>query len=92
MGSRPDLIRRGRLAPGRRFAIGGTVALDALFGGPITGASMNPARSIGPALASGELHDLWIYFVAPFAGALIGALAYQVIRGEHPAEVRAEAT
>jgi aquaporin NIP len=75
---------------GAAIAIGGTVALDALFGGPITGASMNPARSIGPALVSGELHDLWIYFVAPFAGALIGALAYQVIRGEHPAEAQVE--
>ena len=50
---------------GAAIAIGGTVGLDALFGGPITGASMNPARSIGPALVSGELHDLWIYIVAP---------------------------
>jgi aquaporin NIP len=70
---------------GAAIAIGGTVGLDALFGGPITGASMNPARSIGPALVSGELHDLWIYVAAPLAGAAIGALAYQLIRGEHPA-------
>ena len=63
------------------IAIGGTVGLDALFGGPITGASMNPARSIGPALVAGELHDLWIYIVAPVAGAAIGALAYQLVRG-----------
>lgn len=75
---------------GAAIAIGGTVGLDALFGGPITGASMNPARSIGPALVSGELHDLWIYVVAPLAGALIGALAYQLVRGEHPASVPAE--
>jgi len=68
------------------IAIGGTVGLDALFGGPITGASMNPARSIGPALVSGELRDLWIYIVAPLAGAAIGALAYTVVRGEHPPE------
>jgi len=68
---------------GAAIAIGGTVGLDALFGGPITGASMNPARSIGPALVSGELHDLWIYIVAPVAGAAIGALAYQLVRGEH---------
>ena len=47
------------------IAIGGTVGLDALFGGPITGASMNPARSLGPALVSGELHDLWIYLTGP---------------------------
>ena len=42
---------------------------------------MNPARSIGPALVSGELHDLWIYIVAPIAGAALGALAYQLVRG-----------
>jgi MIP family channel proteins len=66
---------------GAAIAIGGTVGLDALFGGPITGASMNPARSIGPALLSGELHDLWIYIAAPIAGAALGALAYQLVRG-----------
>jgi aquaporin NIP len=75
---------------GAAIAIGGTVGLDALFGGPITGASMNPARSIGPALVSGELHDLWIYLAAPIAGAVIGALAYQLVRGEHPVEPRVE--
>jgi aquaporin NIP len=75
---------------GAAIAIGGTVGLDALFGGPITGASMNPARSIGPALVSGELHDLWIYLAAPLAGAVIGALAYQLVRGEHPVEPRVE--
>jgi aquaporin NIP len=69
---------------GAAIAIGGTVGLDALFGGPITGASMNPARSIGPALVAGELHDLWLYVAAPLVGATIGALAYQLIRGEHP--------
>jgi len=66
---------------GAAIAIGGAVGLDALFGGPITGASMNPARSAGPALVSGELHDLWIYVVAPIAGATLGALAYQLVRG-----------
>jgi MIP family channel proteins len=63
------------------IAIGGTVGLDALFGGPVTGASMNPARSIGPALVSGELHYLWLYVAAPVVGAAIGALAYQLVRG-----------
>jgi aquaporin NIP len=53
------------------IAIGATVALEAMFAGPITGASMNPARSIGPALLSGELHDLWLYIVAPMLGALL---------------------
>ena len=47
------------------IAIGGTVGLDAMFGGPISGASMNPTRSIGPALVSGDLHALWLYIVAP---------------------------
>jgi MIP family channel proteins len=69
---------------GAAIAIGGTVGLDALFGGPITGASMNPARSIGPALVSGELRDLWIYLVGPILGAALGALAYQVVRGPRP--------
>jgi aquaporin NIP len=64
------------------IAIGGTVGLDALFGGPVTGASMNPARSLGPALAAGEWHDFWIYVAGPFSGAGLGALAYQLVRGE----------
>ena len=64
------------------IAIGGTVALDALFGGPITGASMNPARSLGPALVAPELTSLWIYLLAPLVGAAGGALAYQFVRGE----------
>jgi aquaporin NIP len=66
------------------IAIGGTIGLDALFGGPVTGASMNPARSFGPALAAGEWNDFWIYVAGPLAGATIGALAYQLVRGEHP--------
>jgi MIP family channel proteins len=72
------------------IAIGGTVGLDALFGGPITGASMNPARSLGPALVSGELHDLWIYIAGPLAGAIVGALAYQLVRGEHSVEAQVD--
>jgi MIP family channel proteins len=64
------------------IAIGGTVGLDALFGGPITGASMNPARSFGPALASGTWNHFWIYIVGPVIGAALGAFAYQFIRDE----------
>lgn len=74
------------------IAIGGTVGLDALFGGPVTGASMNPARSLGPALVSGELSDLWIYLTAPILGAALGALAYQLVRGEHPGGEAIETT
>jgi MIP family channel proteins len=64
------------------IAIGGTVGLDALFGGPVTGASMNPARSFGPALAAGEWHAFWVYLVGPIVGAAAGALAYQAVRGD----------
>ena len=64
------------------IAVGGTVALDALFGGPISGASMNPARSLGPALVSGDLHALWLYLVAPPLGAAVGALSYLFLREE----------
>jgi MIP family channel proteins len=64
------------------IAIGGTVGLDAMFGGPISGASMNPARSTGPALVSGDLHALWLYILAPLVGAALGALVYQLIRSE----------
>lgn len=66
------------------LAIGGTVALDAIFGGPVTGASMNPARSIGPALATRDLSDLWLYVAAPIAGAALGGGVYQLIRGSRP--------
>jgi aquaporin NIP len=64
------------------IAIGGTVGLGALFGGPITGASMNPARSIGPAVVSGDQHALWLYILAPAAGAVLAGLTYQFLRGE----------
>jgi MIP family channel proteins len=66
------------------IAIGGTIGLDAMFGGPISGASMNPMRSLGPALIAGNLHALWLYIVAPLVGAALGGLAYQFVRGEQP--------
>jgi aquaporin NIP len=55
-----------------------------MFGGPISGASMNPMRSIGPALVSGDLQALWLYIVAPLVGASLGGLAYQFVRSEQP--------
>jgi len=62
------------------IAVGGTIGLDAMFGGPISGASMNPMRSLGPALASGDVHALWLYIVAPILGASLGGFA-QFVRG-----------
>jgi MIP family channel proteins len=67
---------------GAAIAIGATVGLAALFGGPISGASMNMARSLAPAVVSGELSSLWIYIVAPPIGAVTGAVVYDLIRGE----------
>jgi aquaporin NIP len=66
------------------IAIGGTVGLDALFGGPITGASMNPARSFGPALASGTWSSFWVYVLGPLIGATVGVFAYGLVRGPKP--------
>ena len=60
-------------------AIGGVVALEALFAGPISGASMNPARSLGPALVSGKLSYLWIYLAAPTIGALLAVPASRLV-------------
>ncbi len=65
------------------IAVGATIAFDALFGGPVTGASMNPIRSLGPAIVSGNFHAIWLYLLAPIVGTSVGGLAYQVVRGEH---------
>ena len=62
------------------LAIGGMVALGALVGGPISGASMNPARSLGPAIVSGDLTGIWIYILAPPIGAVLAAGVYDVLR------------
>jgi MIP family channel proteins len=67
------------------IAIGGTIGLEALFAGPISGASMNPARSLAPAILSGTWQDQWIYVAGPAIGAVIGVFVYTVIRpGEKP--------
>jgi len=62
------------------ITIGAVVALEALFAGPISGASMNPARSIGPALVSGRIDDLWIYLAAPVVGAFLAIPCCRLIR------------
>ncbi|MBW5445369.1 aquaporin [Cohnella sp. CFH 77786] len=61
------------------LAIGATVGLMAMFAGPICGASMNPARSLGPAVVSGHLQFLWIYIVATIAGAIAASVVYSQI-------------
>lgn len=66
------------------IAVGATVLLDAMFGGPISGASMNPARSFGPALASWTWPHLWVYIAGPVIGGLLGAFGYELVRGEQP--------
>ena len=64
------------------IAIGGTVLIEALVFGPITGASMNPARSIAPALASVNFQDLWLYIVAPILGAIAAVLVCPLTKNE----------
>lgn len=72
-----DSRAAGQLAA---LAIGATVALDALWGGPISGASMNPARSFGPAFIAGVWQDQWVYWIGPLIGAVLGAAIYQFLR------------
>ncbi|MCA9123223.1 MAG: MIP family channel protein [Planctomycetaceae bacterium] len=60
-------------------AIGATVALEALFAGPLTGASMNPARSLGPAVATGQMASLWIYLVATTMGAILAVFTFRLL-------------
>lgn len=66
------------------IAIAAAVGLAAIAFGPLTGASLNTARSFGPALASGQWHDFWVYVAGPLLGAPVGAFAYEFVRGEHP--------
>ncbi len=68
------------MGQGAALAIGGTIALGALVGGPVTGASLNPARSLGPALIEGRLADMPIYVVGPVVGAVLGASLYRYLR------------
>ena len=73
--------RAGDAVPG--LAIGMTVVFDVLIGGPVSGGSMNPARSLGPALFAGgaALAHLWVYFVGPIFGAVLAARLYEALRG-----------
>ncbi len=66
------------------IAVGAVIALEALFAGPISGASMNPARSLAPALVAGRLDGLWIYLTAPVLGALAGVVGFRCVEEKGP--------
>lgn len=70
-------------------AVGSVVAFEAMFAGPICGASMNPARSLGPAVVSGRIAELWIYLAAPVLGALVAVGANLLVRPVEPEKVPA---
>jgi len=73
------------------IAVGGVVGLEAMFAGPVCGASMNPARSLGPALVSGNLAHLWLYLAAPLLGAALAVPFWLGVYGERCAAVPQEA-
>jgi aquaporin Z len=62
------------------IVVGSVIGLEAMFAGPICGASMNPARSLAPALVSGRVQQVWIYLIAPVAGAFVGVLGCRCVR------------
>jgi aquaporin NIP len=62
------------------IAIGGTVLLEAMFAGPICGASMNPVRSLSPAIVSGNITDLWIYILAPILGVILAVFTWKILK------------
>jgi len=79
-------VRRAVL---QAIAVGGTLTVLILFIGPLTGAGFNPARSLGPALASGYISNLYVYVIGPFVGALLAGLLFRQIRAErNPDPVR----
>ncbi len=80
--------RAGDLAP---YAIGMTLAACIMFFGPLTGASLNPARTLGPAVAAGIYADIWLYFVAPIVGAALAGLLYRTYMAEDEVTPVAEA-
>jgi MIP family channel proteins len=70
------------------LAIGFTLTFCILMGGPLTGASLNPARTLGPAVASGNFADLWVYFVGPILGGVVAGLLYKTVFEEHKAAAK----
>jgi glycerol uptake facilitator-like aquaporin len=73
-------------APLQALTVGATLTILILFIGPLTGAGLNPARSLGPALATGYLSNLYVYIVGPFVGALLAGLLFRLIRAERKAQ------
>jgi len=71
------------------IAIGGTVGLEAMFAGPICGASMNPARSLAPAVVSGHVEFLWVYLLATTAGAVIAVPTFRILQPREPVATKA---
>lgn len=65
------------------IAVGAVVLLEAMFAGPVTGASMNPARSFAPALLSGNITHVWLYILAPIIGAILAVISCKLVKDEH---------
>lgn len=78
------------VGPNAGIAVGATIALCGLFADPISGASMNPARSLGPAIVSGKLDSAWIYIVGPVVGSMLAVLFAWLLKGQ-PTEHEEEA-
>jgi MIP family channel proteins len=70
----------GKAGPPFGLAIGLTLAAAILMGGPLTGASLNPARTLGPAVLTGNTAELWVYFAGPIAGGLLAAGVWRLLR------------
>ncbi|MHB8647769.1 MAG: aquaporin, partial [Thermomicrobiales bacterium] len=73
--------RNRLIGPNAAIAVGGTIALCGLFAAPISGASMNPARSLGPALVSGATAHQWVYLAGPVAGSLLAVIGTWIMHG-----------
>ena len=71
---------------GPALAIGATVGLEALFAGPVCGASMNPARSLSPAIIGGHYQSLWVYILGPVTGALVGSFVFATLNKDYKTE------
>jgi aquaporin Z len=76
---------------GPALAIGATVGLEALFAGPICGASMNPARSLSPAIIGGHYQSLWVYIFGPVMGALVGSFVFAILNEDFIAKKKSAA-